>query len=74
LSSFYRYCAAFDLIGRVPTAGVARPVVIRTTPPPGPDQARAVVAVADADTGAQALRTAAVVLLCCTTPCGYRPA
>jgi len=27
LSSFYRYCAAHDLIGRVPTEGVARPVV-----------------------------------------------
>ena len=27
LSSFYRYCAAHDLIGRVPTQGVARPVV-----------------------------------------------
>ena len=26
LSSFYRYCAAHDLIGRVPTQGVARPV------------------------------------------------
>jgi hypothetical protein len=24
---FYRYCAAHDLIGRVPTEGVARPVV-----------------------------------------------
>ena len=27
LSSFYRYCAAHDLIGRVPTQGVARPAV-----------------------------------------------
>jgi HAMP domain-containing protein len=27
LSSFYRYCAAHDLIGRVPTQGVAWPVV-----------------------------------------------
>src|SRR5215468_3922717 len=27
LSSFYRYCAAHDLMGRIPTAGVARPVV-----------------------------------------------
>ena len=25
LSSFYRYCAAHDLTGRVPTQGVARP-------------------------------------------------
>jgi hypothetical protein len=27
LSSFYRYCASHDLIDRIPTAGVARPVV-----------------------------------------------
>ena len=27
LSSFYRYCAAHDLIGGVPTDGVARPTV-----------------------------------------------
>ena len=27
LSSFYRYCAAHDLVDRIPTAGVARPVV-----------------------------------------------
>ena len=27
LYSFYRYCAAHDLIGRIPTQGVARPVV-----------------------------------------------
>jgi len=27
LSSFYRYCAAHDLTGRVPADGVARPVV-----------------------------------------------
>ena len=27
LSSFYRYCAAHDLTGRIPTQGVARPVV-----------------------------------------------
>jgi hypothetical protein len=33
LSSFYRYCAAHDLIGRVPTQGVARPWWTRTTPP-----------------------------------------
>ena len=29
LSSFYRYCAAHDLVGRIPTARVARPVVDR---------------------------------------------
>jgi hypothetical protein len=27
LSSFYRYCAAHDLTGRVPANGMARPVV-----------------------------------------------
>ena len=66
LSSFYRYCAAHDLIGRVPTEGVARPVVdpdYTATVGLGRDQARALVAAADADTGAQALRTAAVVRL-----------
>jgi site-specific recombinase XerD len=66
LSSFYRYCAAHDLIGRVPTAGVARPAVdpdYTATVGLDRDQARALVAAADADTGAQALRTAAVVRL-----------
>ena len=62
LSSFYRYCAAHDLIGRVPTQGVARPVVdpdYTATVGLDRDQARALVA----DTGARALRTAAVVRL-----------
>ena len=66
LSSFYRYCAAHDLIGRVPTQGVARPVVdpdYTATVGLDRDQARALVAAADADTGVQALRTAAVVRL-----------
>jgi integrase/recombinase XerD len=66
LSSFYRYCAAHDLIGRVPTEGVARPVVdpdYTATVGLDRDQARALVAVADADTGAQALRTAAAMRL-----------
>ena len=66
LSSFYRYCAAHDLIGRVPTQGVARPVVdpdYTATVGLDRDQARALVAAAAADTGAQALRTAAVVRL-----------
>jgi hypothetical protein len=66
LSSFYRYCAAHDLTGRVPTQGVARPVVdpdYTATVGLDRDQARALVAAADADTGAQALRTAAVVRL-----------
>jgi integrase/recombinase XerD len=66
LASFYRYCAAHDLIGRVPTDGVARPVVdpdYTATVGLDRDQARALVAAADADTGAQALRTAAVIRL-----------
>src|SRR5271165_1060644 len=66
LSSFYRYCAAHDLIGRVPTQGVARPAVdpdYTATVGLDRDQARALVAAADADAGAQALRTAAVVRL-----------
>ena len=66
LSSFYRYCASHDLTGRVPTQGVARPVVdpdYTATVGLDRDQARALVAAADADTGAQALRTAAVVRL-----------
>jgi integrase/recombinase XerD len=66
LSSFYRYCTAHDLIGRVPTQGVARPAVdpdYTATVGLDRDQARALVAAADADTGAQALRTAAVVRL-----------
>ena len=66
LSSFYRYCAAHDLTGWVPTQGVARPVVdpgYTATVSLDRDQARALVAAADADTGTQALRTAAVVRL-----------
>jgi site-specific recombinase XerD len=66
LSSFYRYCAAHDLIGQVPTDGVARPVVdpdYTATVGLDRDQARALVAAADSDTGAQALRTAAAVRL-----------
>jgi integrase/recombinase XerD len=60
LSSFYRYCAAHDLIARISTQGVVRPAVDPDyTATVGLDraQARALVAVADADTGAQALRT-----------------
>jgi integrase/recombinase XerD len=66
LSSFYRYCAACDLTGRIPTEGVARPAVdpdYTATVGLDRDQARALVAAADADTAAQALRTAAVVRL-----------
>jgi hypothetical protein len=66
LSSFYRYCAAHDLAGRVPIVGVARPVVdpdYTATIGLDRDQARALVAAADADRGPQALRTAAVIRL-----------
>ncbi len=66
LSPFYRYCAAPDLIGRVPTQGVARPAVdpdYTATAGLNRDQARALAAAADADTGTQALRTAAAVRL-----------
>jgi integrase/recombinase XerD len=54
LSSFYRYCAAHDLVDRIPTAGVARPVVdpdYTATVGPDRDEARALVAAADADRG-----------------------
>jgi site-specific recombinase XerD len=67
LSSFYRYCAAAGVLtGRLPTDGVARPAVdpdYTATAALDRDQARALVAAADADTGVQALRTRAVVRL-----------
>jgi site-specific recombinase XerD len=66
LSSFYRYCAAHDLTGQIPTAGVARPVVdpdYTATIGLTRDQARALVAAADRDRGPQALRTAALTRL-----------
>jgi integrase/recombinase XerD len=66
LSGFYRYCAAHDLVDRIPTAGVARPVVdpdYTATVGLARDEARALVAGADADRGPQALRTAAVIRL-----------
>ena len=47
LSSFYRYCAAHDLTGRVPTEGLARPAVdpdYTATVGLDRDQARALVA------------------------------
>jgi site-specific recombinase XerD len=66
LSSFYRYCAAHDLVDRIPVAGVARPVVdpdYTATVSLSREEARALVAAADADRGPQALRTAAVIRL-----------
>jgi site-specific recombinase XerD len=66
LSSFYRYCAAHDLGGRIPTAGVVRPMVdpdYTATIGLSRDEAQALVAAADADRGRQALRTAAVIRL-----------
>jgi integrase/recombinase XerD len=66
LSSFYRYCATHDLTGRIPTQGVTRPAVdpdYTATVGLDRDQVRALVAAANADTGPQALRTAAVIRL-----------
>jgi integrase/recombinase XerD len=66
LSSFYGYCAAHDLTPPIPTEGVKRPPVdpdYTATVGLDRDQARALVAAADADTGRQALRTAALVRL-----------
>ena len=66
LSSFHRYCAAHNLVDRILTAGVARPMVdpnYTATIGLDRDQVRALVAAADADTGPQALRTAAVIRL-----------
>jgi integrase/recombinase XerD len=66
LSSFYRYCAAYDVVDRVPTAGVLRPMVDADyTATVGLDRAaaRALVAAADADAGRAALRSAAVIRL-----------
>src|SRR5262249_58491999 len=59
-------CAAHDLASGVPTAGVARPVVdadYTATVGLARDEARALVAAADADRGRQALRNAAAVRL-----------
>jgi site-specific recombinase XerD len=70
ITSFYRYCAAHDLVDRIPTAGVTRPVVdpdYTATVGLDRDQARALLAAADGDTGRQALRTAAVIRLLATT-------
>jgi integrase/recombinase XerD len=66
LSSFYRYCAAHDLMDRIPTAGVARPVVdpdYTATIGLTREQSRALVGAADRDRGPQALRTAALIRL-----------
>jgi site-specific recombinase XerD len=71
LSSFYRYAASHDLLaGRVPTDGVARPVVdpdYTATVGLDRDQARALIAAADADTGPRAPRTSALIRLLVTT-------
>ena len=66
LSSFYRYCAAHDLVAGSRPRGWPARWWIRTTPPPSAwpaIEARALVAAADADRGRQALRTAAVIRL-----------
>jgi site-specific recombinase XerD len=54
LSSFYRYAAAHDLVAANPCAGVLRPAVdadYTATVASDRDEARALVAAADADTG-----------------------
>lgn len=64
LSSFYRYAAAHDLVSGNPTSGVARPTVDPDhTATIGLDreQARALLAAADADTAPQRRRALAVV-------------
>ncbi|MCD2190988.1 tyrosine-type recombinase/integrase [Actinomycetospora soli] len=66
LSSFYRFAAAHDLRADNPVAGVRRPAVdpdhTRTVGLTR-DQARALVAAADADPGPQRARSAALVRL-----------
>ena len=74
LSSFYRYCAAHDLTGRVPTEGVARPVVdpdYTATVGLDRDQARSLVAAADADTGPRRCVPRRWCGCCCTMPCAW---
>lgn len=64
LSSWYRYLAAHDVIDYHPVAGVVRPWVDpdhTETIGLDRDQARALLAAADADTGWARLRTAAAV-------------
>lgn len=66
VSSFYRYLATHDLVGGNPTVGVDRPTVDAdhtATVGLDRDQARALIAAADADTGPRRLRTRAVVRL-----------
>jgi integrase/recombinase XerD len=66
LSSFYRHAAAHGLIPGNPTVGVRRPKVDpdhTATVGLDRDQARALLAAADADPGPARLRTAAVIRL-----------
>lgn len=66
LSSWYRYLAAHDVIEHHPVSGVVRPYVDpdhSETVGLDRDQARALIAAADADTGRTRLRTAAVLRL-----------
>jgi hypothetical protein len=69
-----RYCAAHDLTGRVPTEGVARPVVdpdYTATVGLDRDQARSLVAAADADTGPRRCVPQRWCGCCCTMPCAW---
>lgn len=66
LSGFYRHAAAHDLITHSPTAGVTRPTIdpdYTATIGLDRDQARALIAAADADPGRAQPRTAAVIRL-----------
>ena len=66
LSSFYRYCAAHDLVHRIRLRGWRGRGWTRTTPPPSAWTATRPAPsslAADADRGPQALRTAAVIRL-----------
>lgn len=66
LSGFYRHAAAADLITHSPTTGVTRPAIdpdYTATIGLNREQARALIAAADADPGRSQPRTAAVIRL-----------
>lgn len=66
VGSFYRYCVTHDLLDVDPVAGVARPRVdpdYTATIGLTRDQARALIAAADADLGPARLRSAAAIRL-----------
>jgi site-specific recombinase XerD len=66
LSGFYKHAAAHDLIAGIPTDGVRRPEVdpdYTATIGLDREEARALIAAADADGGRQQLRTAEIIRL-----------